>query len=121
MAKAASAGETARDARKMARAARSPRRGGLDCGGRPGAFRPKVDHAKCEGKGVCVAVCPYGVFEVGPIGEADFRALPWLLRLKLTIRGRRTARTPLADACRACGLCVAACPERAIALIETAQ
>jgi len=81
-----------------------------------GAWIPVVARARCEGKGDCVEVCPYAVFEVRPIGEAEYRGLPLLARLKLRVHGMHTAYTPRADACRACGLCVVACPERAIAL-----
>ena len=37
--------------------------------------------------------------------------------LKTSAHERKTAATPRADACRACGLCVKMCPERAIRLI----
>ena len=37
-------------------------------------------------------------------------------KIKSMAHGRKTAYTPNADACRACGLCVVACPEKAIAL-----
>jgi 4Fe-4S ferredoxin len=36
--------------------------------------------------------------------------------LKLRVHGMKMAYTPNADACRSCGLCVAACPEHAITL-----
>jgi 4Fe-4S ferredoxin len=39
-----------------------------------------------------------------------------LQKLKLRVHGMKVAYTPNADACRACGLCVTACPERAITL-----
>lgn len=91
-------------------------RPGEDCGAAPGAWRPVVDRARCEGKRDCEAVCPYDVFEVRRIDDADFRALSLLGRLKSVAHGRRTAYTPRADACRACGLCVVACPEQAIRL-----
>jgi NAD-dependent dihydropyrimidine dehydrogenase PreA subunit len=80
---------------------------------------PKVDRRRCEGKADCVAVCPYDVFTVGPIDEAEYRALPALVRLKLFVHGKKTAFTPKAEACRACGLCVVACPEKAITLVRT--
>jgi NAD-dependent dihydropyrimidine dehydrogenase PreA subunit len=34
------------------------------------------------------------------------------------VHGKQTAFTPRADACHACGLCVVACPEKAIALVR---
>ncbi len=84
----------------------------------PGVFIPVVDRARCEGKRDCVEVCPYHVFEVRRIDDADFRALSWLGRLKSVAHRRQTAYTPRADACQACGLCVVACPERAIKLVR---
>jgi len=48
--------------------------------------------------------------------EADFRALSFFGRLKSRAHGKQTAYTPRADDCRACGLCVVACPENAITL-----
>lgn len=86
------------------------------CKGAPGAFRPVVDRGRCEGKAACVQVCPYNVFEVRTIDEAEYRALPWFARFKLWVHGKKTAYTPNSDACRACSLCVAACPEKAITL-----
>lgn len=91
-----------------------------DCKAEPGVFRPEVDRRKCEGKAKCVEVCPYHVFEVGPIAEEEFRAMPALVRLKLWVHGKKTAHTPRADACQACGLCVSACPERALRLVRRA-
>ena len=77
----------------------------------------KIDRSRCEGKKDCVAVCPYGVFEVRRIDDADFARLGLLGKLKSIAHGRKTAYTPKADACQACGLCVTACPEKAITLV----
>jgi 4Fe-4S ferredoxin len=68
---------------KARRAATHPERPGEACKAEPGAWAPRVDRARCEGKSDCVEVCPYGVFEVGPIDEADYRAMPALVRFKL--------------------------------------
>jgi 4Fe-4S ferredoxin len=83
-----------------------------------GVREPRVDRARCEGKGACVRVCPYDVFEVRQIVETEYRALSLVARVKLWLHGKRTAYTPRADACQSCGLCVAACPEHAIRLVS---
>lgn len=107
---------TSRDPAKAKRAATHPERPGEECKATEGAWAPVVNRARCEGKSDCVQVCPYDVFEVRTIDEAEYRALPILARLKLRVHGKKTAYTPNAEACRACGLCVVACPEKAITL-----
>ena len=102
---------------KARRAARHRRRPGEQCRAKPALYAPIVNRGRCEGKADCVAVCPYSVFEVRRIDDADFRELSVLARLKSRAHGRLTAYTPRADECRACGLCVVACPERAITLV----
>lgn len=87
-----------------------------DCPQPAGAYEPVVDRARCEGKADCVRVCPVEVFEIGRISDEDFAALSFLGRLKSRAHRRRTAHTPGAARCEACGLCVAACPEKAIKL-----
>jgi NAD-dependent dihydropyrimidine dehydrogenase PreA subunit len=77
---------------------------------------PVVDRRRCEGKADCVAVCPYGVFEVRRMEEAEFQALPLLSRFKSWVHGKKTAYVVRPNACQACGLCVVACPEKAISL-----
>jgi NAD-dependent dihydropyrimidine dehydrogenase PreA subunit len=110
--------ERSRDPEKAKRAAAHPKRPGEQCKAAPGTWGPVVDRQRCEGKSDCVQVCPYDVFEVGPIADEEYRALPFFARIKLKVHGMRTAHTPRLAACQACGLCVVACPERAIKLVR---
>jgi NAD-dependent dihydropyrimidine dehydrogenase PreA subunit len=98
------------------KAAAHPDRPGESCRAEPGSWAPVVDHGRCEAKSDCVSVCPYDVFEVRRIADADYRALGPLSKLKVFVHGMKTAYTPNAAACRACGLCVVSCPEKAIRL-----
>jgi len=87
-----------------------------ECKAKAGEFAPIVNRAKCEGKNKCVEVCPVNVFEVTRIHDDDFAKLGVLAKLKSIAHGRKTAYTPRAAACEACGKCVEACPEKAIKL-----
>ncbi len=82
----------------------------------PGAWGPLIDRGGCEAKGECERVCPESVFALRALTAAEKADLGWLARLKLAFHGGKQAFAVNADACRACGLCVAACPERAIEL-----
>ena len=87
-----------------------------ECRSQAGVFAPVVDRSRCEAKRACVEVCPYSVFEVRRIADEDYAKLGLLAKLKVTVHGKQSAYTPKAYACRACGLCVKACPEGAIRL-----
>ena len=101
---------------KARRAAVDPTRPGEKCLAPAGRWVPVIDRSKCEGKKECVEVCPYSVFELGTLTDAEYDALGFLAQAKARRHDRKTARTPKADDCRACGLCVVACPEDAITL-----
>jgi NAD-dependent dihydropyrimidine dehydrogenase PreA subunit len=105
---------------KVKRAAAHPDRPGEKCQAPPGAWRPEIDRNRCEGKADCAEVCPHDVFSIERMTGADFARLSLLGKLKATAHGRKTAYTPHADACQACGLCVVACPEKAIRLAQRA-
>ncbi|WP_321844772.1 4Fe-4S dicluster domain-containing protein [Paraburkholderia bannensis] len=92
----------------------------VECKQPPGVIVPVVDLKRCEGKGDCQDVCPENVFEIRRIDEADYRGLGWGHRMKLRVHGMKVAYTPNSQACRSCGLCVTACPERAIKLSRAA-
>ena len=95
-----------------------PEKSTAECKQAPGVYLPVVDRNKCEGKRDCVAACPYDVFEVRQIDDGDFAALTFFGKLKSRVHGKVTAYTPKAPDCRACGLCVSACPEKAIKLVR---
>lgn len=82
----------------------------------PGRVVPVVDRNRCEAKGPCVDVCPYDVFEIRPLGPAEKAGMSLGGRVKAWVHGNEQAFVVRPDACHACGLCVTACPEKAIKL-----
>jgi NAD-dependent dihydropyrimidine dehydrogenase PreA subunit len=89
-----------------------------DCNQAPGQIRPVIDRNRCEGKMQCVAVCPYNVFAMGTVAPALRQGLSLRGKLKGFAHRWRQAFALNANACHACGLCVAACPENAITLVR---
>jgi NAD-dependent dihydropyrimidine dehydrogenase PreA subunit len=88
------------------------------CTQAPGLFHPVIDRNRCEGKAACVDVCPYEVFTVGTLPADQRMEMSFLGKLKGYAHKWQQAFTPNAEACHACSLCVAACPENAIRLVR---
>jgi 4Fe-4S ferredoxin len=87
-----------------------------DCEGEPGKVAPVIDRNRCEAKEDCVRVCPYDVFEIRKLEPADRAELSLVGRLKAWAHGGKQAYVIHPEACRACQLCIDACPEDAIRL-----
>lgn len=87
-----------------------------DCKSEPGRFVPVIDRSRCEGKAECVRVCPVSVFAVGTLEPGQRTGLGLRARLKGLAHRWQQAQLINPTACEACGLCVKACPERAIVL-----
>jgi NAD-dependent dihydropyrimidine dehydrogenase PreA subunit len=87
-----------------------------DCKQDAGAFIPVIDRNRCEGKADCVPVCPYSIFEVGTLPKDQRKGLSVIGNLKGFAHNWQQALLISPEKCRACGLCVKACPEHAITL-----
>lgn len=79
---------------------------------------PRIDQNKCEGKGACVEVCPYAVFQMYVLPTAARQRLTLRGKLKGLVHGWKQAEVVAEDLCQGCGLCVQACPEKAIQLVN---
>ncbi len=88
----------------------------IPCKSPAGIFQPRIDLARCEGKADCLRVCPVEVFDVRRLTTEEKETRTTLTRLKLWFHGGKQAFAVRADRCEACGLCVQACPEKAITL-----
>ena len=87
-----------------------------ECKQAPGVFTPVIDRNRCEGKAACVPACPYSIFEVGTLPKDQRTGLTFIGKLKGTAHKWQQALLVSPEKCRACGLCVQACPEHAIKL-----
>ena len=81
-----------------------------------GRVVPVIDSTRCEGKEACVKVCPYDVFMVRTLTDAERARLGLLTRFKVFVHGGKQGFVTNPADCHACGKCVTACPEKAITL-----
>ena len=87
----------------------------LDCG-ETEAVAPVIDRDRCVGDAGCVAVCPHQVLALRPVAAQDCDGLPASTRFLLSLSQGLQAVVTAPECCRACGLCLAACSQRAITL-----
>jgi NAD-dependent dihydropyrimidine dehydrogenase PreA subunit len=81
-----------------------------------GRWAPRIDRERCEAKADCVAVCPFDVFQIGKLSDAERAALSLRGKIRAFFHGGKQAFAVRAADCHGCGLCVKACPEKAIKL-----
>lgn len=86
-----------------------------NCSDLPEKLMPIVNFNSCGGKKDCVLVCPYDVFEMQTISKEDKAKLNFKGKIK-TFFFKQKAYVINPHQCHACGLCVQACPEKAIKL-----
>ena len=86
------------------------------CDDAPGRLKPIIDRNRCEAKTDCISACPYDVFEIRLLTDAERSGLSWIGWAKAWGHGNKQAFAVRAQDCHACGLCVSACPEKAIKL-----
>lgn len=84
----------------------------------PQKVMPVVNMAKCEGKDDCLRVCPYDVFEIRKANSVERSELNFFENLKSFFHGHKKAFVVRPEMCHNCGLCVTACPEKAIRLTK---
>lgn len=80
------------------------------------SVHPVIDRNRCEGKAVCVEVCPTHVFEVRQLSPAERGRLSLGGRIRWFMHGGRQSVAVRAEDCLGCARCVAECPEEAIHL-----
>jgi NAD-dependent dihydropyrimidine dehydrogenase PreA subunit len=88
------------------------------CPSEAGRIIPVVDRNRCEAKSDCVTVCPYDVFEVRKLTATESQDLGFISKIRLFVHGGKQAFAVRSTDCHACGLCVKACPEKAIKLVN---
>lgn len=86
------------------------------CDDTPSRLVPVIDRNRCEAKTDCITACPYDVFEIRLLTAAERASLSWIGWTKAWAHGNKQAFAVRTQDCHACGLCVTACPEKAIKL-----
>ena len=87
-----------------------------ECKHEAGVFQPVIDRNRCEGKGDCERVCPVSLFSVTTLPKEVRKGLTMTGTIKGFVHKWQQALLVNPSDCEACGLCVKACPEKAITL-----
>ncbi len=87
-----------------------------DCRDVPAKVAPVVDRNCCEGSADCVRVCPFDVFGIRKLSDAERASLSWRGRLKAWAHGGHQAYVLRGADCHACRRCIEVCPEHALEL-----
>ena len=85
--------------------------------GNPQNVIPVVDLNRCNANGVCTHVCIQNVFRLRQISAEQFGQLSFMGKVKTIFSDNRKAFVEYPERCLNCGLCVSACPEKAIKLV----
>lgn len=75
-----------------------------------------INPNSCDGCGACVEVCKKSVLELRDITDQEHKALHFMGKFKVRIKGREKSFVVQPENCVSCGLCVKHCHERAIRL-----
>ncbi len=79
---------------------------------------PIIHFGKCEGKRDCLEVCPYDVFEIRKAQADEIKELSFIEKFKSFAHGHQKAFVINPELCHNCGLCITACPEKAIKMTK---
>lgn len=91
------------------------------CKQKAGTVVPVINRNRCDGKSVCVDVCPQSVLAMHILPIDQRRDLSLIGKMKGFVHRWRQVEIVDPDACMACGECVAICPEKAITLAKRGE
>ena len=88
-----------------------------NCDETGGKLMPSINFSNCGAKEDCIPACPYDVLEMRPITDEHRLTLNFKGKIKTFFKPNKAYITD-PKLCRACGICVQVCPEKAIKLVR---